>query len=90
MLRTALPALMLIMFWTPGLDAQDPEDMRSVRLGTSSFIVARYSTKGGSSLYAGYGMGPAGLFVAAVINPHSGYRELMGSAFTTVSLGTRD
>ena len=54
-------------------------------MGTGSFIVTRYSAKGASSLYAGYGMGPAGFFVAAVINPHSGYRELVGGLVTTLS-----
>lgn len=53
-------------------------------MSTGSFIVARYSAKGASSLYAGYGMGSAGLFVAAVINPHSGYREMVGGLVSTL------
>lgn len=58
-------------------------------MGSGSFTVARYSTGGSSSLYAGYGMGPVGLFVAAVINPHSGYRELVGGVVTTLSWGSQ-
>jgi hypothetical protein len=54
-------------------------------MSAGSFIVARYSAKGASSLYAGYGMGSAGLFVAAVVNPHSGYREMVGGVVSTLS-----
>lgn len=54
-------------------------------MSSSNFIVARYSTKGSSSLYTGYGMGPVGLFVAAVTNPHSGYRELVGGVVTNLT-----
>jgi hypothetical protein len=61
------------------------QERSTLHVGSGNFIVARYSTGGSSSLYAGYSLGPAGLFVAAVINPHSGYRELIGGVVTTLS-----
>lgn len=71
------PLATLHLVVTVALSAQGPEPA-VLRVHASSFMVARYSTGGASSLYAGNSLGPVGLFIAAVVNPKSGYRELVG------------
>jgi hypothetical protein len=69
---------------TVALNAQEA-DPAAFRVAASNFVVARYSTGGASSLYAGNSLGPVGLFIAAVVNPESEYRELVAGVGTTLS-----
>lgn len=50
------------------------------------FVSARYST-GSSALFGGYGYGPAFGVAGMIINPRSGYTELIGGAGLRFSLG---
>jgi hypothetical protein len=59
-----------------------------VRLSVPSFVFARWATRSASSLYAGYTAGPVGGFVGLVVNPRSGYREMLGGVVSRV--GYRD
>jgi hypothetical protein len=60
------------------------EEQTGVRLSVPSFVFARWASRSASSLYAGYTMGPVGGFVGLVVNPRSGYREMLGGAVSRV------
>ena len=76
----ALLVLIVSIAGTGG--AQQPST--GVRLAVPNFIVGRWASRSASSLYAGYSAGPAGGFVGLVVNPRSGYRELLGGVMTRV------
>jgi len=52
-----------------------------------SFLYARYATSSSSSLYVGYTLGPAALVFGAVVNPRTGYRELIGGGVSRAMWG---
>jgi hypothetical protein len=58
--------------------AEGQEQGRGIRLSTPSFISVRYASASSSSVYAVYTMGPAGVVLGMVLNPRTGYRELVG------------
>jgi hypothetical protein len=67
--------------------AAGQEPSRRVRLATPNFVFARYATVSASSMYVGYTLGAAAAVLGMVINPRTGYRELIGGAVTRVAWG---
>jgi len=59
----------------------------SLRLEMPSFVTASYGTAGASTIYAGYSFGPGAVAVGIVVNPRSGYRELVLGAVTRMVRG---
>jgi hypothetical protein len=59
----------------------------SIRLEMPSFVTASYGTAGASTIYAGYSFGPGAVAVGMVVNPRSGYRELVLGAVTRMVRG---
>jgi hypothetical protein len=62
-------------------------DGAGIRVGTSSFMFARYATVSSSSLYAAYSLGAVAVVFGMVNNPRSGYHELIGGLVTRISSG---
>jgi hypothetical protein len=60
---------------------------QSLRLEMPSFVTASYGTAGASTIYAGYSFGPGAVAVGMVLNPRSGYRELVLGAVTRAVRG---
>jgi hypothetical protein len=60
---------------------------KSLRLEMPSFVTASYGTAGASTIYAGYSFGPGAVAVGLVVNPRSGYRELVLGVVTRAVRG---
>ena len=54
---------------------------------TPSFIFVRGGARSANSMYAAYSLGPAAVVFGAVINTHSGYREVIGGLVMRVPAG---
>jgi len=83
--------LALLLAVMPGLPAapagaQDSDPSR-LRLAMPSFVTASYGTAGSATIYAGYSLGPGAFAVGMVVNPRTGYRELLIGAVTRAVLG---
>ena len=66
--------------------AQEPSG-HDFTIGAPNFVIARYASVSASSLYAGYSLGAAGVLVAMVNNPRSGYHELVVGAMSRIARG---
>ena len=88
MVRTGWATLAITALTAASARAQEPP-RGNVTIGSPSFIIARYASVSASSLYAGYSLGAAGVLVAMVNNPRSGYRELVVGAMSRVAQGAQ-
>lgn len=59
------------------------------RAGTWGFVNVRYDARSSSSIYTGYGWGPAFAMAGVVHNPRSGYAELAAGVGASFSTGSR-
>lgn len=81
-MRWVLPAMVLSFALVAPTRAQDTSGLR---VGTASFVVARYASVSSSNLYGGYSFGPAGLLFGMVKNPRSGYYEMVFGGVTALN-----
>lgn len=76
-----LATVLLAMIASPA-----PGQGSAARPGTWGFVNVRYDARSSSSIYTGYGWGPAFAMAGVVHNPRSGYAELtagIGASFRT-------